>query len=139
MIEALRPCVAADRPVAIRPYGFASDDPFLIRGAESAESDRLNVEAANRRAESVHEALDALIESVAPGMTVEAPIVWREFDEMRNVRNSMIRVPEGSERDPSADRVVLLSLRSTGACRSVDSYSRSDSPEPTETAAGRTE
>lgn len=131
VVEALRPCAAPDRPVAIKPYGFASDDPIQIRGAEPDESDRLNVEAANRRARGVY---DELIESVAPnvpGMTVEAPIVWREFDEMRNVRNSMIRVPEESERDPSADRVVLLSLTSTGACRSADSSSRTDSPEPT--------
>lgn len=51
----------------------------------------------------------------------------------------MILVPDESARGPFADRVVLLSLTSTGACRSDDSYSRSGSPAATDTAAGRTE
>ena len=84
-------------------------------------------------------ALDMLARSVAPGVEVEAPMEWSDFDEMRRVRNSMIVVPDESARDPFADRVVLLSLTSTGACRSDDSYSRSDSPATADTAAGRTE
>ena len=139
MIEALRPCAASDPPVSIRPYGFASDDPFQGGGAGLDDSDRLNVEAANRRARSVYGALDMLARSVAPGVEVEAPMEWSDFDEMRRVRNSMIVVPDESARDPFADRVVLLSLTSTGACRSDDSYSRSGSPASTDTAAGRTE
>ena len=139
MVEALRSCAASDPPVAIRPYGFASDDPFQGGGAELEDSDRLNVEAANRRARSVYGALDMLARSVAPGVEVEAPMEWSDFDEMRRVRNSMIVVPDKSARDPFADRVVLLSLTSTGACRSDDSYSRSGSPAATDAAAGRTE
>lgn len=115
IVEALRPCAAADRSVTIKPYGFASDDPFLVPGVDSEDSDRLNVDAANRRARAVHKALDTLIEREA-GMTVEAPIVWETFERMQNERNSMIRVPEGAGRDPFADRVVLLRLPSTGVC-----------------------
>lgn len=116
-IEALRPCATLDRPVTIRPYGFASDHLFQMPGVDRDESDRLNVEVANRRAGAVY---DALAELSGPGMTVEAPIVWERFDEMVNARNSMIRVPDGSDRDPSADRVVVLHLMSLGACRAFD-------------------
>ena len=124
VVEALRPCAASDRPVTIRPYGFASDDPFP---GDVRESDRLNVEAANRRARAAHEALAALIE---PGMTIEAPVVWERFEEMANARNSMIRVPEGSDRDSLADRVVVLRLTSTGDCRAVGPYGPSNAAGP---------
>lgn len=124
VVEVLRPCAASDRPVTIRPYGFASDDPFP---GDVRESDRLNVEAANRRARAAHDALAALIE---PGMTIEAPVVWERFEEMANARNSMIRVPEGSDRDSLADRVVVLRLTSTGACRAVDPHAPSITAEP---------
>lgn len=133
-IEALRPCAAPDRPVTIRPYGFASDHLFQVPGVDRDESDRLNVEVANRRAGAVY---DALAELSEPDMTVETPIVWERFDEMVNVRNSMIRVPEGSDRDPSADRVVVLHLISLGACRTFDPPAPSaaaESPAPPDAA-----
>ena len=125
VVEALRPCAAPERPVTIRPYGFASDDPFLDRFSDGIrdDSDELNVEAANRRAEAVHAALAKLTEPREPdepGMTVEAPIAWSGFDEMVEERNAMIRVPEDSARDPFDDRVVVLNMMSTGACRAVD-------------------
>ena len=125
VVEALRPCAAPERPVTIRPYGFASDDPFLDRFSDGIrdDSDELNVAAANRRAEAVHAALAKLTESAAPdepGMTVEAPIAWSGFDEMVEARNAMIRVPADSARDPFDDRVVVLRMMSTGACRAVD-------------------
>lgn len=133
-VEALRPCATLDSPVTIRPYGFASDHPFLMPGVDRDESDRLNVEAANRRAGAVY---DALAGSIEPGMTIEAPIVWKRFDEMVNVRNSMIRVPEGSDRDPAADRVVVLHLMSLGVCRAFDppaSFTAAEPPVPTDAA-----
>lgn len=123
VVEALRPCAAADRPVTIRPYGFASDDPFRFFDGLRDDSDELNVEAANRRAKAVHEALVQLTgpgEPDEPAMTVEAPIAWDEFEEMVEARNAMIRVPEEGTRDPFDDRVVVLNMVSTGACRAVD-------------------
>lgn len=125
VVEALRPCAVPERPVTIKPYGFASDDPFLDQFSDGIrdDSDELNVEAANRRAEAVHAAFAKLAESAAPdepGMTVEAPIAWGGFDEMVEARNAMIRVPADSERDPFDDRVVVLRMMSTGACRAVD-------------------
>ena len=41
VVEALRPCAAADRPVTIRPYGFASDDPFRFFDGLRDDSDEL--------------------------------------------------------------------------------------------------
>lgn len=136
VVEALRPCAAPERPVTIRPYGFASDDPFLDRFSDGIrdDSDELNVEAANRRAEAVHAALAKLTESAAPdepGMTVEAPIAWGGFDEMVEERNAMIRVPADSARDPFNDRVVVLLMMSTGACRAVDPPAPANPAEPT--------
>ena len=120
-VQKLRRCATSDRPVTIRPYGFASDDPFLTPGVDSEESDVLNVAAANRRARAVYDALNELIsELIEPeepgGMTVEAPTEWDTFEEMTSERDSMIRVPDGSDRDPFADRVAVLRLMSFGAC-----------------------
>ena len=140
-VRKLGQCATSDRPVTIRPYGFASDDPFLIPGIDSEESDELNVDAANRRARAVYDALNELIsELIEPeepgGMTVEAPTEWNTFEKMTSERNSMIRVPDGSDRDPFADRVAVLRLMSFGACGDVDSPAPSDAaapPVPTDT------
>ena len=121
-VQKLRQCATSDRPVTIRPYGFASDDPFLNPGVDS---DGLNVDAANRRARAAYDALNELIsELIEPeepgGMTVEAPTEWDTFEEMVSERNLMIRVPEESKRDPFADRVAVLHPMSFGACGVVD-------------------
>lgn len=131
VVEALRPCAAADRPVTIRSYGFASDDPFRSSDGIRDDSDELNVEAANRRAMAVHEALAQLTGPGEPGMTVEAPIAWDGFAEMVEARNMMIRVPTESARDPFDDRVVVLNMMSTGACRAVDPPAPANPMEPT--------
>ena len=140
-VQKLRQCATSDRPVTIRPYGFASDDPFLIPGIDPEKSDELNVDAANRRARAVYDALNELIfELIEPeepgGMTVEAPTEWNTFEKMASERNSMIRVPEGSDRDPFADRVAVLHLMSFGVCGDVDPPASSDAvapPVPTDT------
>ena len=134
-VQRLRQCATSSRPVTIRPYGFASDDPFEIPGIDHAESNGLNVGAANLRALSVYDALTELIsELIEPeepgGMTVEAPTEWNTFKEMASRRNSMIRVPEESNRDPFADRVVVLHLTSFGTCRPVDPPAPSDAAAP---------
>ena len=140
-VQKLRRCAASDRPVTIKPYGFASDDPFLTPGVDSEESDELNVDAANRRARAVYDALTELIsELIEPeepgGMTVEAPTEWNTFEEMTSERNSMIRVPDGSNRDPFADRVAVLRLMSFGACEAADPLATSGAEEPPAPAAG---
>ena len=119
-LKALRPCAAPDRPVTIRPYGFASDDRFAIPGVNRDESDRLNVAVANRRARAVYDALNRLIEENELSIAVDEPFEWETFEKMREARNSMIRVPEGSDRDPFSDRVAVLHLMSLGACGAVD-------------------
>lgn len=78
-LEALRPCATPDRPVTIRPYGFASDDSFAIPGVDRDESDRLNVDVANRRARAVYDALNELIAENELSMAVEEPFEWETF------------------------------------------------------------
>ncbi len=116
-VDALRPCA---RPVAIRPYGFASDDPFA--GVDQAESDRLNFEVANRRAQAVREELEALVKGglAESGMTVEAEIKWTGFEQMKKERDTMIRVPAGSARHPPADRVAMLRVTVAGVCGAAE-------------------
>ena len=114
-VQKLRRCATSERPVTIKLYGFASDDPFA--GIDEAKSDELNVEAANRRARSVY---DALTELISGGMTVDVPTQWTTFADMASTRDLMIRFPAGTDRDPFADRVVVLHLTSFGTCRSVD-------------------
>lgn len=128
-VQKLRQCATSERPVTITLYGFASDDLFVISGVDKTKSNKLNVEVANRRAGAVYDALtefiSELIEPKEPGgMTVEAPAKWNTFEEMVGTRNSMIHFPEGTDRDrdrdPLADRVVVLHPTSLGTCRSVD-------------------
>lgn len=128
-VQKLRQCATSEQPVTITLYGFASDDLFVISGVDKAKSNKLNVEAANRRAGAVYDALTELIsELIEPeepgGMTVEALAKWNTFEEMVGTRNSMIHFPEGTDRDrdrdPFADRVVVLHPTSLGTCRSVD-------------------
>lgn len=124
-VQKLRRCATSKRPVTITLYGFASDDPFVSPDIDQAKSDELNVQAANRRAWSVYDALTELIsELIEPeepgGMTVEEPTNWDTFADMARTRDLMIRFPAGTDRDPFADRVVVLHLTSFGTCRPVD-------------------
>lgn len=106
----LLPC--RDRQVTITPYGFASDDNF--RGVSKEESDRLNTEAANRRASAVYAALQQFSGDIG-GLTIEPPAKWAGFEEMKTRRDSMVRVPAAGKL--RASRSVMLHLTSADACR----------------------
>lgn len=47
-------------------------------------------------------------------MTVAAPDAWDTLDAMTKNRNVMVPVPEGVDRDPVADRVVVLKPSALG-------------------------
>lgn len=108
-----RKCVTAERGVAIRPYGFASDDTF---DGLPDESDQLNVAAANQRGRVVQEALVKIAEDVA-GVTVEPAKVWKNLTQMARKRNSMIKFANENDRNAFADRVVILFVSDSGLCR----------------------
>ena len=113
-MNTLARCVTPDNNVAIRLYGFASEDPF--RGLESDESASLNVEAADRRADAVYQALAAL---AGGDVAIETPKQWDDLGQMERKRNAMIPVPEDTNRDVFADRVVVLYLSNSGTCTVV--------------------
>ncbi len=113
-MKTLAGCGTTDNVVTVKPYGFASEDAF--RDLERDKSNKLNVQVANRRAEAVYQALDAM---QVGSVEIKKPRPWNNFKEMECKRNAMIRVPESSPRDAFADRVVVLHLSSSGNCTVV--------------------
>ena len=99
--------------VNIKLYGFASEAPFFIDAPE--KNNKWNVKVADHRARAVYEMLNEL----APSMTTQEPEPWDDYEEMTRVRKAMIPVPEGSDRDAFADRVVVIYLSSPGDCTIV--------------------
>ena len=111
-VNALAECAAQGNPVTITPYGFASSAPFVGRN----DTDDLNMQAANRRADAVHEELLRL-SAGRPNLKIKAPTRWRTFGDMVAVRDACIESPSGSRvRGSFLDRVVVLDLQTTGRC-----------------------
>ena len=110
-VDSLRKCGSG---VEIKLYGFASEAPFFIDAPE--KNNKWNVKVADRRARAVYEMLRGL----APGMTIQEPEPWDDYEEMKSKRNSKIPVPEGSDRDAFADRVVVIYLSKPGDCMVVE-------------------
>lgn len=113
-MKTLAGCATADNVVTVKPYGFASEDGF--RDLEGDKSNKLNVQVANRRAEAVYQALDAM---PFGSVEIKKPRQWNNFEEMEHKRNAMIQACEKSSRDAFADRVVVLYLSSSGNCTVV--------------------
>ncbi len=131
ILDELKQC--ADRedpeksPVKIKPYGFASDDEF--RGSGPRENETRNLQAANARARAVYDKLQQLRNSLEDSrwIKLEGPQRWhvpKEWDDsdqspemqaMRKERDSLIPVV-GDDRDPFADRAVVLKLTNPGKC-----------------------
>ena len=111
-MTALDACAAEDRPVRIKPYGFASSAAF----SGMSNSDELNLAAANRRAAAVHDALTGMAAATGNvNLRIEAPAAWESFAEMQRARNVCATAsPDG--RDSFPGRVVVLQLEEQGAC-----------------------
>ena len=111
-LAALDECVQLGaRPVTVKLYGFASNDRF--RGLTLRKSDKRNLEAANKRVKSAYETLQDLARDF-DGVTIEAPDGWNTLDEMKKERELKIPVLDGVDRDPVADRVVVLKPSALG-------------------------
>ena len=110
-MAALAPCASEDKPVRLRVEGYASSRPF--DGCTKQESRLLNVEVANRRAQTVVRALEEGLRE--PG--------WAEKEEWFRVEpvsfsdlREMERAREFNDRPPSTSALA-------GAARSQDFFS----------------
>lgn len=111
-VNALAECAALGSPVTITPYGFASSAPFTGR----YDTDDLNVQVANGRADAVHDELVRL-SAGRPNLSIEAPTKWNTFEDMVAARDACIESPSGARaRGSFLDRVVVLDLQTTGRC-----------------------
>ena len=111
-VNALAECTAQGSPVTIKPYGFASSAPFVGR----SDTDDLNVQVANGRADAVHDELMRL-SAERPNLSIKAPTKWSTFEDMVMARNACIESPSGTRaRGAFLDRVVVLDLQTMGRC-----------------------
>lgn len=111
IVATLAHCVdSGNSHVEVTVVGFASNDGFS--GFPKKVSDKLNVQAANRRATALQDALKHKVD----GLTVRKRDDWKKFDEMQIDRNK--RMPG---RDPIADRIALLDVsgNTLGKCRII--------------------
>ena len=117
MLDTLSQCGEADEngeKVELEIYGFASEERF--RGLlNNQENDDRNLDAANKRAKVVRDALRDLVEP-RHGVTVVDSHRWPSAQAMKEGRKSMIRIPSDSERDPVSDRVAIVRAISWGNC-----------------------
>ena len=117
MLDTLSHCGEADEngeKVELEIYGFASEERF--RGLlDDQENDDRNLDAANKRAKVVRDALRDLVKP-RHGVTVVDSHRWPTAEAMKEGRKSMIRIPSDSERDPVSDRVAIVKAISWGNC-----------------------
>lgn len=88
-------------------YGFASSAQF-INAKSLEESDRLNLLAANRRADAVHDLLEG-VAAKQQGLRVSKLNPWVQLKDMKD-RREKIPVPAGLQRESFAHRVALVEL-----------------------------
>ena len=111
-VDALAACAVPGSPVTITPYGFASSAPFVGRN----NTDELNLQVANGRAEAVHDELVRL-SAGRSNLRIKDPTEWDTFEEMVAARDACIESPSGARaRGSFLDRVVVLDLQTTGSC-----------------------
>ena len=111
-VDALAECAAQGSPVTVTPYGFASSAPFVGRD----DTDALNVQVANGRADAVHDELVRL-SAGRPNLSIQDPTEWTTFEDMVAARDACVESPSGARASGSfLDRVVVLDLQNTGKC-----------------------
>ena len=115
--EQLRETVAAlgrlskcrEETITVRPYGFASDEPFRHLASDDEKNSMLNQEAARLRGEAVQMALAEHIENLgaaAAGIELAEAHSWNTIEEMQNQRDS--KADTGPA--PVDQRIVWLDL-----------------------------
>lgn len=121
LIRSLRGCsdTAGQTLVRLRVVGFASSAEFRIRGRTIADSSRLNLEAANRRASEVASLLETLRDK--NGLTAHVAIEthwWNTFEEMASHRIFNDHpINSADQRDQEVfNRVVEIEMTDAGAC-----------------------
>ena len=117
-MAALDGCARPGAPVTVRPYGFASDAPFLYADWRPMEdSDALNLATAELRA---RDACDALKERATahPHVRIEEPYEWSSLEQMVQTRDdgSLITYPDDVQDREPWRRVVVLKVRDPGRC-----------------------
>ena len=88
-------------------YGFASSAQFP-NAKSLEESDRLNLLAANHRADAVHDLLEG-VAAKQQGLRVSKLNPWVQLKDMKD-RREKIPVPAGLQRESFAHRVALVEL-----------------------------
>ena len=120
MLDKLSQCGEADEngeKVELEVYGFASEGRFRSLLNDQENGDR-NLDAANKRAKVVRDALRDLIKP-RHRVTVVGSHHWPTPEAMKEERKSMIRIPWDTERDPVSDRVAIVKPLSWGNCEVV--------------------
>lgn len=93
--------------------GFASDLPF-----RDGNSDELNLEAANRRADRVAEFLRGGLKVKATSAVSVEPIKWKDqsIDKMREARRSLPHRTDLESKDQDFDRAAAIKIEGIGRC-----------------------
>lgn len=112
--ETVASCTYMDTSADIRLtiVGFASDLPF-----RDGNSDELNLEAANRRADKVAEFLRERFKVKATAVRVET-INWKSqsIDKMRQARKSLPHRTDLESKDQDFDRAAAIKIEGIGRC-----------------------
>jgi hypothetical protein len=124
LVLSLRGCArgATSPAIALEVVGFASSAEFRAQGTALADSSRLNLETANRRARAVGSYLERIRNESGADHWMEINIrVWRTFDEMAKNRpfdDGSGSTPQQREQE-LLNRSAQVRLVSAGACEQL--------------------
>jgi hypothetical protein len=125
LVLSLRGCArgATSRAIALEVVGFASSAEFRAQGGTAlADSSRLNLETANRRARAVGSFIERVRNESGASEWMEVDIrVWPTFDEMAKNRpydDGSDSVPEQREQE-LLNRSAQVRLVSAGSCEQL--------------------
>ncbi len=124
LVRSLRGCVRgpASPAIALEVVGFASSAEFRLQGAPLADSARLNLEAANRRARAVSLLLERVRDEGGAQKWLEIQThLWPTFDEMAKNRpydDGSGGTPQQREQE-LLNRSAQIRLVSAGACEQL--------------------
>jgi hypothetical protein len=124
LVLSLRGCArgATSPAIALQVVGFSSSAEFRAQGNTLADSSRLNLETANRRALAVGSYLERIRDQTSAERWMEIEIhAWPTFDEMAKNRpydDGLGGVPQQREQE-LLNRTAQVRLVSAGACEQL--------------------